>query len=138
MSKLYNTYLSLKKQDADTIYFFKSGIFYIALDADANTLSSIFNLKLGKLTDTITKCGFPRSSLEKYLCLFKSHNLKTKFVELNSNTVYRFEDYKQNEATLEFLKLLSSIDINNLSVSEAYTLLDKLKQKAIDIINIGG
>lgn len=45
MSKLYSLYEELKKEDCKTIYFFKSGIFYIALASDAVYISNKFNLK---------------------------------------------------------------------------------------------
>lgn len=35
MSKLYEVYKKLKNDYSDTVYLFRSGIFYIALDADA-------------------------------------------------------------------------------------------------------
>ena len=59
MSKLYNSYLSMKKLDKDTILFFKSGIFYVLLDNDARLVSSILNLKLTHLNSEVVKCGFP-------------------------------------------------------------------------------
>lgn len=132
MSKLYNTYLALKKQESETIYLFKNGIFFIALDKDANVLSNIFNFKLGNFTDTIIKCGFPCSSLEKYTNLFKLHNLSVKIVDTNNN-LYLFNEYKQNQNILELLNFISSIDINSLSVSEAYKCIEDLKNKAINI-----
>ena len=132
MSKLYNLYLSLKKQDNETIYLFKSGIFFIALDEDAYNLSKIFNFKLGKLNDKIVKCGFPCSSFNKYFNLFKLHNLKTKFIE-KDNTIYDIKEYKQNKDISELLKMIESIDIENLSVVQAYKSIENLKNK-VEII----
>ena len=100
MSKLYNTYLALKKQDSQTIYLFKSGIFFLALDKDAYTLSDIFHFKLGNLTDTVVKCGFPCSSFDKYSNLFKIHNLGFKIIELEKNNVYSFNEYKKNQSVV--------------------------------------
>lgn len=135
MSKLYNTYLTLKKQDSKTIYLFKSGIFFLALDKDAYTLSDIFHFKIGNLTDTIVKCGFPCSSLDKYSSLFKVHNLTIKIIELENNTIYRFHDYQQSKTITELLKTISSVDINNLSITEAYQWIEDLKNKIMDISN---
>ena len=42
MSKLYSIYKKLKESNKDTVYLFKSGIFYIAISDDANLLSSKF------------------------------------------------------------------------------------------------
>ncbi len=61
MSKLYPKYLELKKNDKDTIYLFKSGIFFLALEEDATTLAKELNLKVTNLSPNVTKCGFPVS-----------------------------------------------------------------------------
>lgn len=137
MSKLYNTYISLKKQDEQTIYLFKSGIFFIALDNDARILSNTFNFKLSNFTDTIVKCGFPCSSFYKYYTLFQSHNLNVKIIEPDDNTLYTVNEYKQKEDVTELLDYISSIDINNLSVSKAYELIEDLKNRAIKINDVG-
>lgn len=136
MSKLYNTYLALKKQDSQTIYLFKSGIFFLALDKDAYTLSDIFHFKLGNLTDTVVKCGFPCSSFDKYSNLFKIHNLGFKIIELENNNVYRFNEYKQNQSIVELLEYISSVDVNNLSITEAYQWIEDVKNKVSDIRNL--
>ena len=136
MSKLYNTYLALKKQDSKTIYLFKSGIFFLALDKDAYTLSDIFHFKLGNLTDTVVKCGFPCSSFDKYSNLFKIHNLDFKVIELENNTIYNFNEYKQNQSIVELLELISSVDVNNLSITEAYQWIEDIKNKVSDISNL--
>ncbi len=47
MSKLFAKYSELKKQNPNFVYLFKVGIFYLALDEDAHTLSK--NLKLNFL-----------------------------------------------------------------------------------------
>ena len=49
MSKLYNNYLALKKENESTLFLFKSGIFYIFLDEDATKISNILGLKLTML-----------------------------------------------------------------------------------------
>lgn len=118
MSKLYNTYIELKKQDSQTIYLFKSGIFFLAIDQDAKLLSEIFHFKLGNLTDTIVKCGFPCSSFEKYASLFKIHQLTVKIIEPESRFSCSLKEYKQNQEAIELVKFIMSIDINNLSVAD--------------------
>ena len=135
MSKLYNTYLELKKQDEEIIYLFKSGIFFIALDNDAYTLSKIFNFKLTNLTDTVVKCGFPCSSFNKYSKLFLLHHLKIKIIELDNKVVYQFKDYVLNIKITELLNDIKSIDINTLSIQEAYQFIENLKNKVNKINN---
>ena len=88
MSKLYDMYIELKNLNYETIYLFKSGIFFLAIDNDAYLLSKIFNLKIGNLTNSIIKCGFPCTSLNKYKNLFKVHNLNVKIIETHNTPIY--------------------------------------------------
>ena len=67
MSKLQKSYINLKSKDADKIYLFKSGMFYLALADDCEKLSSVFGFKKTKLNEEIEKCGFPISRLEFYV-----------------------------------------------------------------------
>lgn len=133
MSKLYSIYLDLKDKNSDTILLFKSGIFFIALDKDANYLSDLLGLKLTNLNNTIKKCGFPCSSLDKYLKLFKACNLNIKIIETSENTSYSLKEYEQKNEVSELLNLINNVDINNLSVSEAYGFIENLKIKAEEI-----
>lgn len=133
MSKLYNTYVELKKQNAKSIYLFKSGIFFIALDEDAKALSNLFHFKLTNFTPQIVKCGFPCSSFEKYSSLFKACNLDIKLIEVDKNVTYSLKDYSQNLSITELLNSIKSIDINNLSVQEAYAFLEKLQKSVMEI-----
>lgn len=80
MSKLHNAYLSIKKDDKDTIILFKSGMFYTLLENDARLVSSILNLKLTKLNLEVVKCSFPINSLDKYLGLLIKNNFNIKIV----------------------------------------------------------
>lgn len=135
MSILYNTYVKLKKEDANTVYLFKSGIFYIALNRDAMLLSSTFNLKLSNLNDTVVKCGFPCNSLHKYSVLFRGYNIPVKIITPETHTLYSLTEYVQDQEINELLKFICSINIDNTSVSEAYDTLERLKRKAEKIMN---
>lgn len=137
MSKIFNTYLELKKLNKDTIYLFKSGIFFLAIDADAYKLSKIFNFKLGYLTTDIVKCGFPCSSFQKYFNLFKAYNLEIKIIELEKNIVFSLTNFEQNNHIVSLLEFINNVDVNNLSVSEAYSLIENLKQKVDKIYELG-
>ena len=59
MSKLQKSYINLKSKDAEKIYLFKSGMFYLALADDCEKLSAVFGFKKTKLNEEIEKCGFP-------------------------------------------------------------------------------
>ena len=126
MSKLYSIYKKLKESNKDTLYLFKSGIFYIAISDDANLLSSKFNLKLTNLNNSIFKCGFPVSSIDKYIKLFNFNNIKFEIVNLEENTIYRPQDFALNKKIENLLNLILSTDINSLSVSKAYEFIETI------------
>lgn len=134
MSKLHSMYLDLKKENSDTLLLFKSGIFYLAIDQDAIYLSELLDFKLTNLNNTVQKCGFPCNSLDKYLRLFKACNLNIKIIEVDKNTSYTLKDYEQNTASLEIIELIKNIDINNLSIPEAYAFIENLKKKVDNIL----
>lgn len=134
MSKLYSIYLDEKKENADNILLFKSGIFYIALDSDAIFLSNTFNLKLTNLNDSIQKCGFPCNSIDKYMNLFKNSNLNIKIIDLQQNTSFKLNEYKQDIHSSEIFDLIKKVDVDSLSVSEAYQFIETLKEKVDSIL----
>lgn len=133
MSKLYSIYLTKKKENKDTIILFKSGIFYLALDKDAIFLSNTFGFKLTNLNNEIKKCGFPCSSLNKYLQLFKACNLSVSIIDIDKNTTYSLKDFEINKNIQELLELIKKVNPSDLSISEAYNFIETLKNKIIDI-----
>lgn len=135
MGKLYDIYLNEKKKNSNTIILFKSGIFYLAIDKDATFLSDIFGFKLTNLNNEIKKCGFPCASLDKYLGLFNSHNLSVSIIDTEKNINYTIKDFEINKNTQEILELIKKVDINSLSILEAYKFIDDLKQKVNNIKN---
>ena len=133
MSKLYEKYLSLKKEDNSTYYLFKSGIFYIFLDNDAKKMSNILNLKLGNLNENVVKCGFPINSLNKYMNLIKSENCNVKIIE-NSIPKTNLNLMNSNKEFLDFLNRIASINPDNLSIKEVYLFLDNISKQAKSLI----
>ena len=135
MGKLLNLYTNLKKQDSNTMYLFKIGLFYNFLNENAQKISNLLHLKITILSPDIIKCGFPANSLNKYLNLLSNSSYTIKVIDsINSDTIYSIEDFKLDSSIKEFLQKISSIDIGNISVSEAYSLLDNLKNEAIKIL----
>ena len=131
MSKLMNLYTTLKKQNSDTIYLFKIGLFYNFLNEDALKVSSLLHLKITNLSPEIIKCGFPSNSLEKYLKIFSNLPYTVKIIDsINPSIIYSIEDFKLDASTKNFLKRISLINTDNISVSEAYSLLENLKVEA--------
>lgn len=130
MSKLYEQYLKLKNENPKKLYLFKSGLFYIALEDDAVALSDKFKLKLTNLGNTTLKCGFPESRLKHYTEYFKLQNIdyilvksenqksNTNYNNIKNNTILNI-----NKETSEVLSELATLDINNITLKEAF---DKL------------
>ena len=120
-------------QNRNTIFLFKSGIFYLALDKDAYHLSNIFNLKLTNLNNEVKKAGFPCNSIEKYMNLFQAYNINYKIVNVDTNTCYSVSEFKQNEGTKEIIQSIKNLNIDSLSISEAYNFLYKLQKKVYSL-----
>lgn len=128
MSKLLNTYNNLKQQDSEVLYLFKNGAFYLALQEDADFLSNTFNLKITKLNDEANKCGFPCSSFDKYY--IKLNNLNKKFKIIEKDVIFEATDYLKNNEIKKIIDEIKEIDINTLSVSEAFAFIENLKKVA--------
>ena len=131
MSKLLNTYNNLKQQDSEVLYLFKNGAFYLALQEDADFLSNTFNLKITKLNDEANKCGFPCSSFDKYY--IKLNNLNKKFKIIEKDVIFEATDYLKNKEIKKIIDKIKEIDINTLSVSEAFAFIENLKKVADNI-----
>lgn len=132
MGKLYKKYISLKIENPNKIYLFKVGIFYIFLDDDARLMSSVLKLKLTKLNSVIYKCGFPVNSSEKYFNLLKKYNYDICIID--EYEIYSTIDtYKSNQEIKKIAQKIVSIDINSLSISDAFELLSEL-QKSFNIL----
>ena len=126
MSKLYSKYLSLKKENDFTIYLFKSGIFYLFIEDDAKTMSPLLQLKLSNLSPTVFKCGFPVTSLEKYLPLIEKIGKKVEIVDLEKNLALPPKEFVITKELKYFILYLSSQDSNTLSIKEAYEFIDEI------------
>lgn len=117
MSKLYDEFIKLKEKDSSKYYLFRCGMFYIFLDSDAKYISGITMLKLGRLNEDISKCGFPKNSLEKYLDIFKNLGVDVEVIENK-------EDKKKEDV----IKRVKKIQLESITPVEAYQLLKELKE----------
>ena len=137
MSKLYKQYVSLKVKDSSKMYLFKCGIFYIFLDEDARIMSKFLDLKLTNLNSVVVKCAFPVDYSKKYFNLLKNSNYNIEVVYLlednyacyNINEFLLFQNY--NKIVENFLK----VKIDNLSISQAFDLLNNLQKKFKEVKN---
>lgn len=136
MSKLYDTYKYCKKNnnEENTLFLFKAGMFYLFIDEDAIIASKILSLKLTYLNNTVLKCGFPTTAINKYSNLLAHYNYKLKIVDTTSKTVCEVNQVKANEKMKLLIEELSKIDIDNCSISEAYEKLEKYKHISKEIM----
>lgn len=139
MSKLYEKYKTLKQEKSSQIlYLFRYGIFFIFLEDDARLVSQALGLKLGKLNDTVVKCGFPINSLDKYTVLLKNMGYTIEIIDNHTTSSFSSTNYLQNEQLEKLMQDIIKVDINSLSVREAYELLHKIQQQFSIIIENGG
>ncbi len=134
MSKLIDMYKNLKQEDSETLYLFKSGVFYIFLDEDAKLISNIFSLKLTNLNSNFVKCGFPANSLDKYMKILNCTQYKVKIIDNTSNTTLTLKEFELNKNAINLLKTIANIDDNNLSIKEAYDFISNIKNTANKIL----
>lgn len=137
MSKLYENYLFLKNNDknsSNTLYLFKSGIFFIFLDDDARKASHLLNLKLTCLTDKIVKCGFPINAIEKYKKLLEQTSYNIKIIDTSTHTSYTMKNYNIEDNIHELLSKISNVNSDELSIKEAYKFIEEVKIYAQNIL----
>lgn len=135
-SKLYNTYISLKIKSPYKKYLFKSGIFYIFIDDDAKELHKLLNLKLSNLNSEIVKCGFPINSLDKYMKLVNQYGYEVEIVNFSANSLFNYEEYLFQTKSHKFLDKISHLEIDRLSISQTYDILEDLKAEANNILEV--
>ena len=133
MSKLYEKFLEVKKRNPDKIYLFKSGIFYIALNEDAEKMSNIFDFKITNLNDEVTKCGFPEKKLEHYSDLLRQNHVDFEVVDLKYSKIENYSDYLNNIKFKNIINTLLELDLDNISFKESYNILEKLCNEAKSI-----
>lgn len=130
MSKLFNQYKSLKEKDNEKVYLFKSGIFYIAIDEDAQFLSDKIGFKLTNLNETTKKCGFPVSRIDYYKKIFDIGNINYELIEKSQVNV----DLKNNDLN-KLITNLSNLDFDNITYKQAFEILQNASNKIKQICN---
>lgn len=132
MSKIYNKYIELKSDpnhQENTLYLFKSGLFFIFIDKDAQAISQYLNLKLGQLNDCIVKCGFPINSLQKYLNLIKNTPYQVEIVSFEADKPMTSNHYMYTENLKSIIDEILQINVDTLSISQAYDFLYDIQIK---------
>lgn len=127
MSKLYNQYVKLKSETKDKIYLFKSGIFYICLDDDAQKLSEIFSFKVTHLNESVVKCGFPVKRLGYYLKLLEQMNIDFEIID-NEIIIDNYEDYLDNCIVKNTISQISNLKMEEISYKQAFEILLEIQE----------
>ena len=125
MSKLLNLYSTLKKENPDILYLFHSGIFCVALDDDALTLSELFDFKLIDLNSQSIKCGFPFNKISHYSHLLNLNNINFKIIDPNEPLVV-----SNNASFYEpIIQEILNINFNELTFKDAFFKLQDIQEK---------
>ena len=138
MSKIYDKYIELKNSpnyEENTLYLFKSGLFFIFIDKDARIVSEILNLKLSYLNENIVKCGFPIQSLQKYINLLKETPYKIEIILPDNKKTFSYDSYVNEENVKTVINEILKINIDSLSISQAYDFLYHIQNKLNSIIS---
>lgn len=134
MSKLYKTYKNLKQNNPNKIYLFKSGMFYIGLQEDAQKLSDIFGFKITKLNEEVNKVGFPINRLEYYSGkLDVMDNVKYEIVDSNYGTISNYNDYLNNVKLKNITDSILKLDLDNTTFRQAFDFLGDIKGKLMEV-----
>ena len=134
MSKLYKSYTNLKKNNPNKIYLFKSGMFYISLQEDAQKLSDIFGFKITKLNEEVNKVGFPVNRLEYYTNqLHVMHNIAYELMDSNYGLVENYNDYLNNTKIKSITDSILKLDLDNTTFRQAFDFLSDIKVKIMEV-----
>lgn len=120
LSVIYQKYLQLKKEDANKLYLFKSGKFYIFVGEDCDTINDYVVLKKVKFSSESYKCGFPADVLDNYIRVFKNHNLD---VEVIDSLKTNIDDSIKEK--------IINLDIDSITPLQALNILKDVKEKLI-------
>ena len=133
MSKLLKQYENLKKENKDTIYLFRVGIFYNIINQDAKLVNEQLGLKITDLGPNIYKCGFPVSQLEKYKRIFEEKNIVYTVIDNFSNSSITTNDYLNNIELKKVVNKILEIDFNNTTFQQSFNLLLDIQEKLKNI-----
>lgn len=134
MSKLYQKYLTLKREEEEKLYLFENGIFYIFLAEDAAKVHEVLDLKCTWFTDEIMKCGFPKNSLNKYLERLEEASLEVQLIPsgTNSKTIVSTNVSSKVEKSQDleaFVTRIKKMNFDDTTPMMAYKMLRELKEK---------
>lgn len=134
MSKLYKSYTNLKRNNPEKIYIFKSGMFYIGLQEDAEKLSEIFGFKITNLNEEVIKAGFPQNRLEYYTSKLEVMNgVSFEIVDSDYGKIENYNDYLNNSKMKFIIDDILKLDLDNTTFRQAFDILGDLKVKVEEV-----
>lgn len=128
MSKIYNKYLELKKENPNKLYLFHSGKFYIFIADDVETINQYVVLKKTRFTKEVSKCGFPDNCYDDYMRVFQNHHLDIEVIESN----YIMDSSNPNnsnpiiEKYLKIERYIKDIDIYSITPLQSMEILHNI------------
>lgn len=137
MSKLLEQYSSLKKNDKETIYLIRVGIFYNILNEDADIISEAIGLKITSLGPNIYKCGFPYQQIQKYTKLLEEKNIKYQIIDnqYEKERIKNNEDYFKNLELKKIVDNILSINFDNITFKDSFEKLQNIQNELKKIYN---
>lgn len=137
MSKLLEQYASLKKNDKETIYLIRVGIFYNILNEDADIISEAIGLKITSLGPNIYKCGFPYQQIQKYTKLLEEKNIKYQIIDnqYEKEKIKNNEDYFKNLELKKIVDNILSINFDNITFKDSFEKLQNIQNELKKIYN---
>ena len=96
-------------------------------------MCNILNLRLTNLNENVLKCGFPVNNLNKYLDLIRNLGYEIYIVDSLVDEAIPTKNYLLNSSIKNLINKMSSIDVDSLSIKEAYSLIESLRLEAIEI-----
>ncbi len=82
------------------------------------------------MNNSVVKCGFPISSSENYIKIFTNNNINFKIINSPNKLAYTPQNNIIKENISNLLNNIISVDLDDLSVSEAYKFIEELKKSA--------
>ena len=135
MSKLYSKYSELKGNNPNTLYLFKSGIFFIALEDDARLLSEHLKLRITNLNENIVKCGFPISRQEHYLRILQAKEISFQIIDNTYGVIENYSDYMNNDKLKTIIQDIVNINFDEITFKQAYEILLSTSKNLKQIYN---
>lgn len=136
MSKILKNYKALKNNNNNNkLYLFQSGIFYIAIEDDALTLSELFDFKIIDFGKNSIKCGFPTNKISYYSNLLKENNINFEIISSNYSENIDINNHIINYDYI--IKDILDINFDEITFKDAFFKLQNIQNEIKSIKNKG-